>query len=129
MESTNKLYVGNLSFHTTDDILHQAFAQCGQVVEAKVILDRTTGRSRGFGFVMMASEADAQQAIDQMNNAELDGRVLRVNPSEERAPRLKTGGDFGRSGGRMGGPGGPGGGRSMGGRFDRGGSSDRRSRW
>ena len=104
----NRLYVGNLAFHTTEDVLQRAFAECGEVVEAKLILDRETGRSRGFGFVVMATAEEAQRAISQMNGADLDGRPLRVNEAEERKPRGGGGGGgFGGGGGR----GGRGGGR------------------
>ncbi len=84
-----KLYVGNLSYSTTDDSLKNAFAQAGTVVSASVLVDRMSGRSRGFGFVEM-EEADAAKAIDMWNDKELDGRKLRVNearPMAERPPR------------------------------------------
>lgn len=89
-----KLYVGGVSYGTTEDSLQAAFAQAGSVVSAKIIIDKMTGRSRGFAFVEMASEADAQKAITLWNGKELDGRTLTVNearPMEERAPR--TGGN------------------------------------
>jgi RNA recognition motif-containing protein len=85
-----KLYVGNLSFNTTDDDLRSTFAAVGAVTSATVITDRTTGRSRGFGFVEMENDAEAQKAIDTLNGQETDGRKLVVNearPREERAPR------------------------------------------
>jgi RNA recognition motif-containing protein len=88
----NRLYVGNLSFHTTEDVLKNTFSQSGEVVEAKLVLDRETGRSRGFAFVSMASDADAQQAISQLNGTDLDGRELRVSVAEERKPRAGGGG-------------------------------------
>ena len=97
----NRLYVGNLTFDTTGEGLKRAFAACGEVLEATVVSDRETGRSRGFGFVVMGSDAAAQQAISQMNGAVVDGRPLRVNEAEERKPR--SGGDGGfspRDGGR-----------------------------
>ena len=112
----NRLYVGNLSFHTTEDSLLRAFQACGEVVEAKLILDRETGRSRGFAFVVMSNAEEAQRAISQMNGADLDGRPLRVNEAEERKPRSGGGG----GGGGFGGPRGGGGGR---------GGSDRRNRF
>lgn len=118
----NRLYVGNLSFHTTEDLLLQAFAQYGDVVEAKLILDRETGRSRGFAFVTMATAEGAKKAIENMDGAALDGRNLRVNEAEERKPR-EGGGGFGGGGRNFGdgggGRGGRGGGRGRGG--DRGG--------
>lgn len=84
-----KLYVGNLSYSTTEDSLRAAFEQAGTVVAATVLSDRDTGRSRGFGFVEM-EDADAQKAIDMWNEKDLDGRKLVVNearPLEPRAPR------------------------------------------
>lgn len=84
-----KLYVGNLSYNTTNDSLRDAFAQAGTVVSATVLSDRMSGRSRGFGFVEM-EEADAAKAIEMWNDKELDGRKLRVNearPMADRPPR------------------------------------------
>ncbi|HEY6077868.1 MAG TPA: RNA-binding protein [Polyangiaceae bacterium] len=101
----NRLYVGNLSFHSSQDSLREAFAACGEVVDVHLVADRTTGQSRGFGFVTMGSQAEAQGAIQTMNGAELDGRALRVNEAEER-----SGGGGGGGGGRGGGGGGRGGG-------------------
>lgn len=104
-----RLYVGNLSFQTTEDLLRDAFGADGrQVTECKIMLERDTGRSRGFAFVEMATDADAQAAITAMNGYELDGRALRVNEAQ---PRAEGGG--GGGGGR--GFGGGGGGRSGGG--------------
>lgn len=88
-----KLYVGGVSYGTTEDGLRDAFAQAGNVVSAKIIMDRMTGRSRGFAFVEMATDEEAQKAIELWNGKELEGRTLTVNearPLEERAPR--TGG-------------------------------------
>lgn len=85
-----KLYVGGLSYSTTDDGLKEAFAQIGAVSSAKVITDRMTGRSRGFGFVEMDSDEEAAKAIETLNGKELDGRRLTVNearPLAERPPR------------------------------------------
>ena len=85
-----KLYVGGVSYSTNDDGLRDAFAQAGNVVSAKIIIDKMTGRSRGFGFVEMGSDEDAQKAISLLNGKELEGRTLTVNearPLEERAPR------------------------------------------
>jgi RNA recognition motif-containing protein len=117
----NKLYVGNLSYNIRDDDLQQAFAQYGSVSSAKVMMDRDTGRSKGFGFVEMGSDAEAQSAINGMNGQALDGRAIVVN---EARPREERPGGFGggRSGGGGGGFGG-GGGRSGGGGFGGGGSS------
>src|SRR6188768_1484856 len=120
----NRLYVGNLSFHTTTDVLRQAFAGSGEVTDAHVVTDRETGRSRGFGFITMADESQAQAAIQAMNGADLDGRPLRVNEAEERPQRGGGGGGFGGGGGGGGGRrggGGGGGSRRGGGDRDRGG--------
>lgn len=104
-----RLYVGNLSFNTLEDDLIQAFEQDGRKVEsARIMVDRETGRSRGFAFVEMASDADAQAAIQAMNGAQLDGRPLKVNEAQEREQR---GGGGGGGGGRGGFGGGGGGGR------------------
>lgn len=85
-----KLYVGNLSYNTTDASLKEAFASLGEVESANVIIDKMTGRSRGFGFVSMVNDAEAEGAIEKMNGADLDGRKLTVNeakPLAERPPR------------------------------------------
>ena len=105
----NKLYVGNLSYNIRDDDLHQAFAQYGTVSSAKVMMDRDTGRSKGFGFVEMGSDAEAQAAIRGMNGQSVDGRALVVN---EARPKEDRPGGFGGGGGgnRRGGGGGYGGG-------------------
>ena len=84
-----KLFVGNLSFNTTENDLHDAFAAHGTVVEANLMVDRMSGRPRGFGFVTMSTAEEAQKAITAMNGASLDGRALTVNiarPKEERPP-------------------------------------------
>jgi hypothetical protein len=109
----NKLYVGNLAYSVRDEDLQQAFAQFGNVSSAKVMMDRDTGRSKGFGFVEMGTDAEAQSAISGMNGQALDGRALVVN---EARPREERPGGFG-GGGRPGGGGGGfgGGGRSGGG--------------
>jgi RNA recognition motif-containing protein len=113
----NRLYVGNLSFQTTEETLLSTFAKFGEVTEVKLILDRETGRSRGFAFVSMGSEEAARKAIEEMNGAMLDSRPLRVNEAEER--RERGGGGFGGGGGGFGGGGGGfgggGGGRPRGG--------------
>jgi RNA recognition motif-containing protein len=100
-----KLYVGNLAYSVNDDQLTQMFAAHGNVASAQVIMDRDTGRSKGFGFVEMGSDQEAQAAIAAMNGAEIDGRTLTVNEA-----RPKTDGPRGGGGGR-GGYGGGGGGR------------------
>ena len=82
-----KLYVGNLSWETTDESLREAFEAFGAVSEAKVISDRDTGRSRGFGFVTMDDDAASDSAIQEMDGKTLDGRPIRVNEARERAPR------------------------------------------
>lgn len=85
----NKLFVGNLSFQTTENELHDAFAEHGTVMEANLMVDRMTGRPRGFGFVTMSTPEEAQKAIDALNGAQLGGRPLTVNiarPREERPP-------------------------------------------
>ena len=105
----NKLYVGNLPYSVRDEDLNQAFGQFGSVNSAKVMMERDTGRSKGFGFVEMGSDAEAQAAIEGMNGQSLGGRSLVVNearPMEARPPRT-GGGGFG--GGRSGGGGGGGG--------------------
>ena len=96
-----KLYVGGLSWNTTDSGLKTAFEQYGEVVEAKVITDRESGRSRGFGFVTFTEESAASAAIEGMNGTDLDGRTLKVNEAQERAPRGR-GGRGGGGGGRGG---------------------------
>jgi RNA recognition motif-containing protein len=117
----NKLYVGNLSYNVRDDDLQQAFAQYGTVSSAKVMMDRDTGRSKGFGFVEMGSDPEAQAAINGMNGQALDGRAIVVNearPREERPGGFGGGGSrggFGGGGGGTGGGGFGGGGRSGGG--------------
>jgi RNA recognition motif-containing protein len=93
----NRLYVGNLSFNTLEDDLVEAFGADGRkVTSAQIVMDRDTGRSRGFAFVEMATNEDAQAAIKAMDGKELDGRALRVNEAEERKPRTGGGGDRGK---------------------------------
>ena len=87
-----KLFVGSLSWNTTDDTLQQFFAQAGNVVSAKVITDRETGRSRGFGFVEMGSEEEAQKAVQELNDKELDGRQIKVNEARPMEDRSQGGG-------------------------------------
>jgi RNA recognition motif-containing protein len=106
---SNKLYVGNLSFRVTSEDLHEYFAAAGAVESANVVFDRETGRSRGFGFVEMGSEDDANNAIAQFNGQEYDGRNMVVNEARPREDRGGGGGGGGR-GGRGGGGGYSGGG-------------------
>ena len=125
---STKLYVGNLSFKTTSDDLRDHFSQAGTVESASVIEDRETGRSRGFGFVEMATAEDAQAAIEQFNGKDLNGRNLTVNEAKPKTDRGPGGG-----GGR-GGYGGGGGGRDRdrggyGGGGGGGGRNDREPRW
>src|SRR3954471_15438499 len=105
----SKLYVGNLSYGTTSSDLEQLFGQYGTVQSAEVISDRETGRSKGFGFVQMGSDQEAQAAIDAMNGQQHDGRNLTVNEAKPKEPRSGGGGGYGGGGG--GGRGGYGGGR------------------
>jgi len=101
---SNKLFVGNLSFNTTENDLQDAFAAFGTVTETNLMMDRMTNRPRGFGFVTMGSAEEAQKAIEGMNGKDMDGRALTVNvarPREERAPGGGGGGrrEFGGGGG------------------------------
>ncbi|NRF65909.1 RNA-binding protein [Aquincola sp. S2] len=119
----NKLYVGNLAYSVRDDNLQQQFAAFGTVASAKVMMDRDTGRSKGFGFVEMGSDAEAQAAIRGMNGKSVDGRALVVNEARPKEDRPGGGGGFGggggggrRGGGGGGGYGGGGGGGYGGGR-------------
>jgi RNA recognition motif-containing protein len=121
----NKLYVGGLPYATTEDSLRAAFSQAGNVTAAQIIMDKMTGRSKGFGFVEMASAEEAQNAIAMFHGKDFEGRMLTVNvarPKEEGAPRRSFGG-------------GDRGGRGFGGGRDRGGfgggdyGRDRRSSW
>src|SRR6476619_5774315 len=106
----SKLYVGNLSYNTTSSELEQLFGQHGTVQSAEVIQDRDTGRSKGFGFVQMGSDSEAQSAISALNGQEQDGRALTVNEAKPKENRAGGGG-----GGSRGGAGYGGGGRSSGG--------------
>lgn len=87
-----KLYVGRLPYSTTDQDLTDLFSQLGSVVSATVIIDRETGRSKGFGFVEMSNDQEAQNAISQLNNSTLEGRTIVVNEANERQPRRDGGG-------------------------------------
>jgi cold-inducible RNA-binding protein len=107
----NRLYVGNLSYGTTELELRELFGQMGTVADAKVVMDRETGRPRGFAFVEMSSAEEALKAIEQINGRELDGRALNVNEAQERSGGGGGGGRGGGGGGGRGGGGGGGGGR------------------
>src|SRR5688572_24627781 len=96
---SNKLYVGNLSFRVTSEDLAEYFAAAGAVESANVVFDRETGRSRGFGFVEMATEDDANNAIAQFNGHEYDGRNMVVNEARPREDRASSGSGGGRGGG------------------------------
>ena len=106
----NKLYVGNLPYQVRDNDLEQAFSEFGTVTSAKVMMERDTGRSKGFGFVEMGSDAEAQAAINGMNEQSMGGRSITVNEARPMEPRPPRSGGFGGGGG-----GGYGGGRSGGG--------------
>ena len=113
---SNKLFVGNLSFNTTENDLQDAFGAHGTVTETNLMVDRETGRPRGFGFITMSSADEAQKAIEGMNGKDVDGRALTVNIAKPREERPGGGGGGGRggrerSGGGGGGYGGGGGGR------------------
>ena len=107
MSSSNKLFVGNLSFNTTENNLQDAFAAHGTVLEVNMMMDRATGRPRGFGFVTMGTPEEAQAAIAGMNGKDMDGRALTVNEAKPREER-----SGGSGGGRREYGGGGGGGRS-----------------
>jgi RNA recognition motif-containing protein len=133
-----KLYVGNLPFQTTSDELKDHFAQAGSVESASVVEDRMTGRSRGFGFVEMATPEEAAAAIEQLNGKDFGGRNLTVNEARPRTDRGPGGGGYGgggnRGGGGYGGGGGGGGYGGGGGRRDkdrdrRPSRNDREPRW
>ena len=94
-----KLFVGSLSFNVNDQMLQDAFAQAGTVVSAKVIIDRMSGRSKGFGFVEMATPEEAQKAIDMWNGKEIDGRAVVVNEARPMEPRTGGGSGGYRGGG------------------------------
>lgn len=107
-----KLYVGNLSFNTGNGELEQLFSKMGTVESASVVEDRDTGRSRGFGFVEMASAEDGNRAIAELDGTEFDGRQIKVNEAKPREDRGFGGGNRGGGGGRGGNRGGFGGGRN-----------------
>lgn len=118
----NKLYVGNLPYSFRDSDLDQAFSAYGQVTSAKVMMERETGRSKGFGFVEMGSDAEAKAAIEGLNGQQIGGRGLVVNEARPMQPRSGGGGGGGYGGGGGGGYGGGGGG---GGGWNRGGGGGR----
>jgi RNA recognition motif-containing protein len=130
--SNNKLYVGNLAYSVRDQDLQDSFGAYGMVQSAKVMMDRDTGRSKGFGFVEMGSDAEAESAINGLNGQPLAGRSIVVNvarPREERPSGFRSpygGGGAGGGGGREGGGGGFGGGRREGGGGGFGGGGGRR---
>jgi cold-inducible RNA-binding protein len=107
---SKKLFVGGISWGTDDNGLRAAFEKFGDIEEARVITDRETGRSRGFGFVTFADDAAGDQAVEEMNESELDGRKLTVNEAREQRPRTGGGGGGGGNRGGGGGGGGYGGG-------------------
>jgi RNA recognition motif-containing protein len=109
---STKLFVGNLSYNTTENDLQDAFAAHGTVVEANLMMDRMTGKPRGFGFVTMSTPEEAQKAIQALNGAELDGRALTVNIARPREERSGGGGGGGGGGRREYGGGRGGGGRN-----------------
>lgn len=107
-----KLYVGNLSYSTTEDDLRETFAKIGEVLSATLIIDQTNGRSKGFGFVEMASDDDANKAITELNGTMLQDRTIAVNEARPKTDRGGRSGGFGGGGGRdRGGYGGGGGGK------------------
>jgi cold-inducible RNA-binding protein len=97
--SSKKLYVGGLSYDTAEETLRQTFSQAGTVETAKVIMDRDTGRSKGFGFVEMATQEEATKAIELLNGKTLDGRSLTVNEAKPMEPRRPSSGGYGGGGG------------------------------
>src|SRR6185295_17251761 len=115
--SNNKLFVGNLSFNTTENDLQDAFAAHGTVLEANLMVDRMTSRPRGFGFVTMSTPEEAQKAIEALNGKEIDGRALTVNVARPREERAGGGGGGGGQRREYGGGGGGGGGGGRGRRF------------
>jgi RNA recognition motif-containing protein len=123
------IYVGNLVWTATSDDLYALFQEHGKVTRAQVIMDRETGRSRGFGFVEMENDSEAQKAIDALNGAEFSGRPLTVNEAKAREDRGGGGGGGGRGYGGGGGGGGRGYGGGGGGGRGYGGGSDRGRRY
>jgi RNA recognition motif-containing protein len=131
MSQNSKLYVGNLSFQSTEDDVRNAFAAHGNVQSVAMIMDRETGRPRGFAFVEMSTEAEAQAAVKAMDGANLGGRNLKVNIAKPREGGGGGGGYGGGGGGRggYGGGGGGYGGGGGGGGYGGGGGGGRRDRW
>ena len=126
-----KLFVGNLSYSATEADLREAFAPAGEIASVRVVLDRDTGRPRGFAFVEMNTDAEAAQAINMLNGREMQGRPVTVREAEERPPRREGGGYGGGGGGGYGGGGGGGGygGGGGGGGGDRDRGRGGRNRW
>jgi len=123
---SNRLYVGNLPFHATEDLISQRFSSCGEVREVALMLDRMTGQSRGFCFVEMATPEGAEKALQTLNGQDFEGRALRVDVAQERPARCGGGGGGGGGGrGRDGGGGGGGGFRGGDRGGDRGGRGGR----
>ncbi len=91
-----KLYVGNLPYSVTQQTLEETFGQCGTVDSVNVITDRDTGQSKGFGFIEMSSDSEAQKAIQELNGTSIDGREIKVNEAKPKAPRKDRGGYGGR---------------------------------
>ena len=110
-----KLYVGNLPYSANQQILQEKFSQCGMVDSVNVITDRDTGQSKGFAFVEMSSDSEAQKAIEELNGTSIDGREIKVSEAKPKAPRDNRGGGGGYGHG--------GGGRGGGGGYGRGGNS------
>lgn len=119
-----KLYVGNLPYSATEDALNEAFSQCGTVVSVKIITDKFTGASKGFGFVEMSNDSEAQVAVERLNGADYGGRPLRVSEAREEGAGGGGGGFRGGRGGGGGGGGGFRGGRGGGGGGYRGGRGE-----
>jgi RNA recognition motif-containing protein len=114
------IYVSNLSFHTTDEDLKSMFGKFGEVSSAKIIMDKVSGRSRGFGFVEMSSENEGKEAMEALNNKEIEGRAINVSIAREKEERGGSGGGGGYRGGSS--SGGSGGGYSRGGNSGGGGN-------
>jgi RNA recognition motif-containing protein len=114
--NTSRLYVGGLPYSTTEDELEELFGAHGAIESVRIITDRMTGRSKGFGFVEMSTTEEAEVAVEKLNNTDLEGRTLIVNEARPREKREGGGGGYGGGGGRGGGGGGRGGGGGGGGR-------------
>ena len=123
------IYVGNLAYDATEEQLQEMFAEFGQVESASVVLDRVTGRSRGFGFVQMPDDAEGTKAIEELNDKEINGRALRVSQARPKTSRPRHDGGGGRGGGGRGGYGGGGGGGRGGNRGGGGGGGGRGRRY